>query len=69
MVWILKKQGKGTFLKVNPLNAELNTICHLLALLAHHIFHVSRIRVNAVTVSDVPFKVVKLEHQISAGQN
>jgi len=31
----------------NPLNAELNTICHLLALLgAHHIFHVSRIRVN-----------------------
>jgi len=33
---------------VNPLNAELNPICHLLALLgAHHILHVSRIRVNA----------------------
>jgi hypothetical protein len=33
---------------VNPLNAELNTIFHLLALLlANHIFHVSRIRVNA----------------------
>ena len=32
---------------INPLNAELNPICHLLALLgAHHIFHVSRIRVN-----------------------
>ena len=32
----------------NPLNAELNPICHLLALLrAHHILHVSRIRVNA----------------------
>jgi len=31
----------------NPLNAELNTICHLLALLgAHYILHVSRIRVN-----------------------
>ena len=31
----------------NPLNAELNPICHLLALLgAHLIFHVSRIRVN-----------------------
>jgi hypothetical protein len=31
----------------NPLNAQLNPICHLLALLgAHHIFHVSRIRVN-----------------------
>ena len=32
---------------VNPLNAELNPICHLLALLgAHHIFHVSGLRVN-----------------------
>ena len=32
---------------INPLNAELNPICHLLALLgAHHILHVSRIRVN-----------------------
>jgi len=33
----------------NPLNVELNPICHLLALLgAHHILHVSRIRVKAV---------------------
>jgi len=33
---------------INPLNAELNPICHFLALLgAHHILHVSRIRVNA----------------------
>jgi hypothetical protein len=32
---------------INPLNAELNPICHLLALLGtHHILHVSRIRVN-----------------------
>jgi len=32
---------------INPLNAELNPICHLLALLeAHHILHVSRVRVN-----------------------
>jgi hypothetical protein len=32
---------------INPLNAELNPICHLLALLgAHHILHVSRIRVS-----------------------
>jgi len=31
---------------LNPLNAELNPICHLLALLgAHHILHVSRVRV------------------------
>jgi hypothetical protein len=28
---------------LNPLNAKLNPICHLLALLgAHHILHVSR---------------------------
>jgi len=34
----------------NPLNAELNPICHFLALLgAHYIFHVSRIRVNFLT--------------------
>jgi hypothetical protein len=32
---------------INTLNAELNPICHLLALLgAHHILHVSRMRVN-----------------------
>ena len=30
----------------NPLNAELSPICHLLALLAHHIFHVSGLRIN-----------------------
>jgi len=34
---------------LNPLNAELNPICHLLALLgAHQILHVSRIRVNDI---------------------
>jgi hypothetical protein len=32
---------------INPLNTELNPICHLLALLgAHHIFHVSGLRVK-----------------------
>ena len=32
----------------NPLDAELNPICHLLALLgAHHILDVSRVRVKA----------------------
>jgi len=32
---------------INPLNAELNPIWHLLALLgAHHILHVSRVRVT-----------------------
>jgi len=33
----------------NPLNAKLNPICHLLALLgAHHILHISRVRVNTL---------------------
>jgi hypothetical protein len=36
--------GGGGF---NPLNVELNPICHLLALAGtHHILHVSRIRVK-----------------------
>ena len=35
---------------INPLNAELNPICYLLALLAHHFLHVSRIRVKSLTL-------------------
>jgi hypothetical protein len=35
---------------LNPLNAELNPICHLLALLgAHHILHVSSLMVKYKT--------------------
>ena len=33
----------------NHLNAELNPICYLLALLAHHFLHVNRIRVKSLT--------------------
>ena len=33
---------------LNPLNAELNPICYVLALLAHHFLHVSRIRVKSL---------------------
>jgi len=35
---------------INPLNAELNTICYLLALLAHHFLFVSRISVKSLTL-------------------
>ena len=35
---------------INPLNAELNPICYLLALLAHHFLHVRRIRVKSLTL-------------------
>ena len=34
----------------NPLKPELNPICYLLALLAHHFLHVSRIRVKSLTI-------------------
>ena len=36
---------------INPLNPELNPICYLLVLLgAHHLIHVSRIRVKLLTL-------------------
>jgi len=39
------------FININPLNAELNPICCLLALLgAHHFLHVSRIRVKSLNL-------------------
>jgi len=42
-----RQPGGRNSIQINPLNAELNPICHLLALLgAHLIFHVSRIRVK-----------------------
>ena len=44
----------GSILNINHLNAELKPICHLLALLgAHHILHVSRIRVKVSQVFGV----------------
>jgi len=40
----------------NPLNTELNPICHLLALLGtHHILHISRIRVNIGGIWELTF--------------
>jgi len=44
---IFETRAKQQFLIFNPLNAELNPICHLLALLeAHPILHVNRVRVK-----------------------
>ena len=44
-----KQQEKQTR-HINPLNAELNPIRHLLALAgARHTVHVSRVRVNKLT--------------------
>jgi uncharacterized membrane protein YcaP (DUF421 family) len=39
-----------TQLVVNPLKPELNPIYYLLALLAYHFLHVSRIRVKSLTL-------------------
>jgi len=50
-LFIQKTKDSFSF-SFNPLNAKLNPICHLLALLgAHHILHVSRIRVNKLYVN------------------
>jgi len=38
------------FFIINPLNPQLNPICYLLALLAHHFLRVSRIRVKSLTL-------------------
>ena len=45
--YVVQKQVVSYKVWFNPLNAKLNPICHLLALLgAHPILHVSRVRVN-----------------------
>ena len=55
-LFILPTQGQKTptkshtFTRINPLNAELNPICYLLAFLTHHFLHVSRIRVKSLTL-------------------
>jgi hypothetical protein len=39
---------------LNPLNAKLNPICHLPALLGpHHILHISRVRVKRASQTDI----------------
>ena len=50
MTWRLIAKWWCTSAMFNPLNAELNLICYLLALLAHHFLHVSRIRVKSLTL-------------------
>jgi hypothetical protein len=45
----LNARSRG-FNNFNPLNAELNPTCYLLALLAQHFLHVSRIRIESLTL-------------------
>jgi len=46
---------------INPLNAELNHICHLLALLGVHFLQVSRIRVKSLTLK-LLMSYIYMEH-------
>jgi hypothetical protein len=49
----------ATYQWFNPSRDELSSICHLLALLgAHHILHVSRIRVKLQKVARNRFKQI-----------
>ena len=53
---------------INPLNAELNPIRHLLALVgARHIVHVSRIRANIYTHSTATLQT--LNSSMTLNQN
>ena len=47
---VFKPPFPGFLTIFNFLNAELKPICYLLALLAHHFLHVSRIRVKSLTL-------------------
>jgi hypothetical protein len=44
------EEDVGNVILLNPLNPEINPICYLPALLAHHFLHVSRIRVKSLTL-------------------
>jgi hypothetical protein len=47
LLYIFHPSVQAIHIQINPLNAKLNPICHLLTLLgAHHILHVNSIRVN-----------------------
>jgi hypothetical protein len=54
----INERNKGYLF--NPSSADLNPICHLLALLgAHHILHVGRVRVNYLKIGKTNINVTK----------
>ena len=57
-------------LRINPLNAELNPKCHFLVLLgAHHIFHVSRIRVKLLHCCSRPGQRSRYSDSLRVGRS
>jgi hypothetical protein len=62
-------QYRLLLLYFNPLNTKLNPICHLLALLgAHHILHVSKVRVNVTWIFFTHFQHIKISNFIKIRQ-
>jgi hypothetical protein len=58
----MKIQQLAEGFNINPLKAELNPICHLLALLVHHFLHISRVRVKQKhTKHTAIYKMIKME--------
>jgi hypothetical protein len=54
---ISREEKMSLYGSINPLNAELNPIRHLLALVgAHHFVHLSRIRVNPLNAELNPIR-------------
>ena len=51
--------------RINPLNPELNPICNLLALLAHHFLHVSRIRVKRSLINPLNAELNPICHLLA----
>ena len=55
---VIRLTKQHIYPNIKPLNTELNPIYHLLALLeAHHILHVSRIRVNLLFIYKAYFSL------------
>ena len=63
---VTKTQHKSSHTAdINPLNAELNPICYLLALLgAQHFLHVSRIRVKSLAARIIYINLLAPEFYI-----
>jgi hypothetical protein len=62
-----RKYFRHLYAEFNPLNAESNPICPLLALFgAHHILHVSRLRVKCNVVLTDAMKEYGMEQSYCA---
>jgi hypothetical protein len=62
-IFVIFTTDNTTTAGINPLNAQLNPTCHLLALLgAHHILHVSWLMVNYKELYDCKWDPITLKN-------